>query len=175
MSVPQLTGKERSFGDGDLIVTKTDTGGKLTYGNRTFLSISEVREQDAIGKPHSLIRHPDMPKAVFRLLWGTIQEGREIFAYVLNRALNGDHYWVFAHVTPTFDEAGTVSGYHSNRRVPDRRVIDQVIAPLYRDMAEAERRETSAKRAIDAATARLNDVLNAKGLDYDRFIFSLQS
>jgi hypothetical protein len=116
-----------------------------------------------------------MPKAIFRLLWGTIQEGREIFAYVLNRSLNGDHYWVFAHVTPTFDEAGTVSGYHSNRRVPDRRVVDQVIAPLYRDMAEAERRETSAKRAIDAATTRLNDVLNAKGLDYDRFIFSLQS
>ncbi len=102
-----LTGVERRFNQDDIIVTKTDIGGRLTYGNPTFLTISDLTEREALGKPHSLIRHPDMPASVFRLLWSTIQDGKEIFAYVLNRATNGDHYWVFAHVTPTTGADGT--------------------------------------------------------------------
>src|ERR1700761_2971359 len=119
---PTLTGVERHFDTDDVIVTKTDPGGRLTYANEVFLNISHLTEKQALGAPHSIIRHPDMPASVFRLLWQTIQEGREIFAYVLNRATNGDHYWVFAHVTPSFDAGGNIVGYHSNRRVPDPRV-----------------------------------------------------
>jgi PAS domain S-box-containing protein len=169
-----LTGVERRFQPDEIIVTKTDPGGRITYGNPTFLKMSSLTEREALGKPHNLIRHPDMPAGVFRLLWQTIQSGNEIFAYVLNRATNGDHYWVFAHVTPTFDARGAITGYHSNRRAPDPAVIASTIQPLYRELTEEERRHSSTGRAIEASTARLNDLLASKGLDYERFVFSLQ-
>jgi hypothetical protein len=72
------------------------------------------------------VRHPRMPRCVFKLLWETIQSGQDIFAYVCNLARNGDHYWVYAHVTPTFDEKGSIIGYHSNRRAPDPRSLASV-------------------------------------------------
>jgi hypothetical protein len=172
---PQLTGVERRFQDDELIVTKTDRGGKLTYCNPVFLGISSLTEREALGAPHNVIRHPDMPRCVFRLLWDTIKAGREIFAYVLNRATNGDHYWVFAHVTPSFRPDGGIAGYHSNRRVPDHGVIDTVIQPLYRDLLAEERRHGGKGRGIDASLDRLNHFLSTKGLDYERFVFSLQA
>jgi PAS domain S-box-containing protein len=111
----QPTGRERTWGDEELIVSKTDLKGIITYANRTFLSVAGYTEQEILGKPHSIIRHPDMPRCVFKLLWDTIESGNEIFAYVKNMAKNGDHYWVFAHVTPTLDAHGNIIGYHANR------------------------------------------------------------
>lgn len=169
-----LTGVERRFSSDEIIVTKTDAGGRITYGNPTFLQISSLTERDALGKPHNLIRHPDMPACVFRLLWNTIKDGKEIFAYVLNRATNGDHYWVFAHVTPTFAPDGNITGYHSNRRVPDQQVIANTIQPIYRDLVALERSHDGKARGMEASTARLNELLASKGLDYERFVFSLQ-
>lgn len=107
---------EVRFDASDLIVSKTDLKGRITYANRTFCAISGYDEAEVIGQPHAMIRHPDMPRAVFRLLWDAILEGREIFAYVKNMTRTGDHYWVFAHVTPSRDAERRVSGFHSNRR-----------------------------------------------------------
>jgi PAS domain S-box-containing protein len=108
----QVTGVERFFDD--IIVSKTDLEGKITYANRTFMEIAGFPDDKAcIGQPHNVIRHPDMPRAVFLLLWKTLQSDQEIFAYVINRALNGDHYWVLAHVTPSHDMNNNVIGYHS--------------------------------------------------------------
>ena len=78
-----------------------------------------------------------MPRCVFKLLWDRISvDKKEIFAYVINRCANGDHYWVFAHVTPTFDDSGQVLGFHSNRRVPSRDVLNNTIIPLYKTLLE---------------------------------------
>jgi PAS domain S-box-containing protein len=175
MTGTSLTGIERRFADDDVIVTKTDLGGRLTYANRVFLNISSLTEKQALGAPHNIIRHPSMPAVMFRLLWDTIKDGREIFAYVMNRASNGDHYWVFAHVTPSFDQGGSVIGYHSNRRVPDQRVLGSVILPLYAELLKVETEAGSRAKGIEAALARLNAILANKGTDYERFIFSLQS
>ena len=92
--------------------------------------IAGYTEQEVLGKPHSLIRHPHMPRCVFKLLWDTIAGGDEIFAYVVNRCKNGDHYWVLAHVTPSRNTNGDIIGYHSNRRVPDRKIVEGTITPL---------------------------------------------
>ena len=97
------TGRERMFGEDEIIVSKTDLKGRITYANSVFLRVAGYAEEDVLGQPHSMIRHPGMPRAVFKLLWETIAGGREIFAYVKNMARDGDHYWVFAHVTPSFD------------------------------------------------------------------------
>ena len=99
------TGVECPFDQEELIVSKTDLKGHITYANDVFVRLSKFPREQVIGAPHSLIRHPDMPRSIFKLLWDTIQAKKEIFAYVVNMARDGDHYWVFAHVTPTFDAA----------------------------------------------------------------------
>lgn len=168
-----LTGVERFLGQEEIIVSKTDTKGRITYANDVFLRIAGYDEAEVLGMPHSLIRHPDMPRAVFKLLWDTIESKREIFAYVVNRAKNGDHYWVFAHVTPTFGADGGIIGYHSNRRSVDRRAL-QTIEPLYRELSAIEQRHGSDWRAgMDAAVAHLVMTLDHVGKPYDEFIFSL--
>ena len=135
----ELTGKERTFAPDELIVTKTDLSGKLTYVNRTFLKISDYDEDECLGVQHNVIRHPEMPRAVFELFWRTIQAGEEIFAFVNNRSKNGDNYWVLAHVTPSRDLSGNIVGYHSNRRVPERTILEERIKPLYAELLSIER------------------------------------
>ena len=168
-----LTGKERTFDRSDIIVSKTNLQGHIVYANRLFMKLADLDEGNVIGKPHSIIRHPEMPRCVFKLLWDTIQAGREIFAYVVNRSMNGDHYWVIAHVTPSFDAGGSVTGYHSNRRVPDRAVVDETIIPLYRLLIQEENGHASRKEGMNASHGLLMRLLKDKGLGYDEFIFSL--
>lgn len=175
MKDQSLTGVERHFPENDVIVTKTDLGGRITYANGVFLNISDLRENEAIGAAHNIIRHPHMPAGIFRLLWNTLGEGREIFAYVLNRAMNGDHYWVLAHITPSFDMAGTVRGYHSNRRVPAPRVVRDVIAPLYQTLLREEQSAPTKAKGMEKSLATLTGILASKDMDYERFIFSLQA
>jgi len=102
------SGVERTMAEDELIVSKTDTRGIMTYVNDVFLRVSAYPESEVLGQPHNMIRHPDMPRCVFKLLWDTIKSGQEIFAYVVNLAADGAHYWVFAHVTPSFDTTGRV-------------------------------------------------------------------
>jgi PAS domain S-box-containing protein len=165
------TGRSRSFGIDEVIVTKTDLQGRLTYVNDVFLRVAGYDEHEVLGKPHSIIRHPDMPRAVFGLLWREIQAGNEIFAYVDNLAKDGANYWVFAHVTPTRVN-GRIVGYHSNRRVPERSAIE-AIQPIYRQLLAEERRQQHPVRAIEASTELLGQILADAAMTYDEFVWSL--
>ncbi len=171
----EVTGKERFFPADDIIVSKTDLKGRITYANKVFLDIAGYTEHECLGQPHSMIRHPNMPRCVFKLLWDTIQDGREIFAYVLNRAKNGDHYWVYAHVTPTRAASGALIGYHSNRRVPNRAAIDDVIAPLYANLVAEERRHPNRKDGLASSAAMVGALLCDKGIAYDEFVMTLDA
>lgn len=168
-----LTGRERRFGDDEIIVSKTDARGWMTYVNDVFMKVSDYDEDELIGKPHSLIRHPDMPRCVFKLLWDQIAAGREIFAYVNNRTKHGDHYWVLAHVTPTFDpRTNEIVGYHSSRRSPRPEAVD-AIKPLYQKLVDEERRHADRKAGLAASEQLLRDTLKAVGKSYDQFVLSL--
>ncbi|MBS2020310.1 MAG: PAS domain-containing protein [Deltaproteobacteria bacterium] len=169
---PTPTGRERTFGEEEIIVSKTDTSGRITYANDVFLRIAGYTQAEVIGQPHSLIRHPDMPRCVFQLLWTTIASGKEIFAYVVNMAKNGDHYWVLAHVTPTFDGRGKIVGYHSNRRAPERSAL-AVIEPLYRQLLAEERLYSAKAEQIARSSALLDGVLQKRGIAYDELMFTL--
>ncbi|MBG0561940.1 PAS domain-containing protein [Actinoplanes aureus] len=166
------TGVERTFGENEMIVTKTDQRGVITYANDLFLQISALREDEAIGRPHNVIRHPDMPRAVFKLLWDVLAERREIFAYVLNLAADGAHYWVLAHVTPSYDGAGRVVGYHSNRRRPAPAAITAV-SDLYARLRTAEARAASPRDAVQAGWQALGNELRERGQEYDELVWSL--
>ena len=167
-----LTGKERTFPESEIIVSKTDVQGRITYVNDVFLSVSGYMEGEVIGKPHNVIRHPDMPRCVFKLLWDKIQAGQEIFAYVNNRAKNGDNYWVFAHITPSFDANHKIIGFHSNRRLPRREALAKV-TPLYAQLLAEENKHSDRKQGIEAGTRLLLNILANQGIEYEEFIFSL--
>lgn len=167
------TGKERFFDKNDIIVSKTDLKGKIVYANKTFLDIADFTAGEVLGAPHSILRHPEMPRCIFKLLWDTLESGREIFAYVVNRTKFGDHYWVLAHVTPSYNSLGQIDGYHSNRRVPDRKLIDAKIAPLYHGLLDAEKKHANSKDGMQASFDGLTKMLQEKGVGYDEFIFSL--
>ncbi|ARJ67428.1 MULTISPECIES: PAS domain-containing protein [Magnetospirillum] len=167
-----LTGKERFLASDAIVVSKTDPGGRITYANRTFLDIAGYRENDVLGRPHNILRHPDMPRAVFKLLWDTIQDGSEIFAYVINRAKNGDHYWVFAHVTPTFGADNTIIGFHSSRRAPIRKAV-QTVTEVYRELKQEESKFGNPKDAAAAGLDMLNRKFIGAGGTYEDLVFSL--
>ncbi len=167
-----LSGQERFFPEDEIIVSKTDRKGKITYANDVFMSVSGYAETELLGKPHSIVRHPEMPRCVFKLLWDTIESGKEIFAYVNNRAKSGDNYWVFAHVTPWLDANRSIAGYHSFRRCPRREAV-AAVAPVYRQLLAVEAQHDDPKRGMAAATEVLLDVLKGQGVSYDRFVLSL--
>ena len=152
----------------DFIVSKTDIKGRITYVNKIFMEMGEYKEDELLGKPHSIIRHADMPKAVFKLLWDMVQNGDEIFAYVLNKTKNGNDYWVYANVTPSKDINGKTIGYYSVRRMPNRNALE-IIKPLYAQMLNAER-----SGGIEAGTKILTDLLDEKGVGYNELIISIQ-
>lgn len=168
----KLTGAERPWSEDELIVTKTDLKGHITYANDVFLRMAQLTEVEALGAPHNIIRHPEMPRCVFKLLWDTLAQKKEIFAYVNNMAMSGDNYWVFAHVTPDFDAQGNVTGYHSNRRKPKRSQIEK-IKPLYDLLLNEEMKHASPKDGMAASTNILLQALKDKGIAYDEFIFTV--
>ena len=154
--------------ENDFIVSKTDLKGRITYVNKIFMAMAGYTEKELLGKPHSIIRHQDMPKAVFKLLWDMVQNGDEIFAFVNNKTKDGDNYWVYANVTPSLDAKGNIIGYYSVRRMPNPAALD-IINPLYTSMLNAER-----SGGIDASTKILTDLLNEKGVGYNELIISIQ-
>ena len=166
------TGQERTFGMEEIIVSKTDAKGVITYANDVFLRLARYDEGEVIGQPHNLIRHPQMPRGVFHLLWHTISSGQEIFAYIDNLAADGANYWVLAHVTPTKDAHGRLTGYHSNRRCPERSAVTHV-RDVYARMLAHEERHGGGRDAAASSAQLLLDELNEGGRSYEDFVWDL--
>jgi PAS domain S-box-containing protein len=166
------TGVERSFGADELIVSKTDTRGVITYANDVFLRVSGYSAAEILGRPHNVIRHPGMPKAVFQLLWDTLARRQELFAYINNLASDGAHYWVLAHVTPSYGAGGSVVGYHSSRRRPSAAAVARVL-PLYEQLLAEERRHPNATAAVAASTALLHELIARQAESYEDFVWSI--
>lgn len=159
---------ENFLSDKEFIVSKTDAQGKILYGNKIFIKISGYAESELLGQPHSILRHPDMPKVVFKLLWERLKEGKEIFAYVKNMCKDGSFYWVFANVTVTKDAHGRTIDLHSVRRKPSKKSM-QTIPTLYKQLLEEEKCSS-----IDGSMKLLTKTLSNAGVTYDDFIFDLQ-
>jgi len=112
-----VTGNEYMLRDGVQIVSRTDLKGIITFVNPEFIETSGFKEEELIGAPHNILRHPDMPEAAFKDLWETVQSGKSWSAMVKNRCKNGDHYWVEANITPE-KQNGQIASYLSVRRKP---------------------------------------------------------
>ncbi len=165
-------GKEIVMDVDDLIVTKTDKKGWITYCNDKCAQYAEYGSEELLGTPHSIVRSDAMPRCVFKLLWDRIEQGYEIFAYVVNKSKFNNHYWVFAHVTPSLDREGNIVGYHSNRRKPEERPL-KAVKELYNILLAEEKKHKNRKEGLAASTALLASILEEKGIDYDEFILTL--
>jgi aerotaxis receptor len=112
-----VTQRERTFPAQQRLISTTDLKGQITYCNDAFVDISGFTRDELIRAPHNLVRHPDVPPAVFEHMWGTLKDGQPWMGIVKNRCKNGDHYWVNAYVTPVLDN-NQVVGYESVRVKP---------------------------------------------------------
>ncbi|MGC5699087.1 methyl-accepting chemotaxis protein [Pseudomonas sp. NFXW11] len=122
-----VTQSERVFPGEQRLISATDTHGKITYCNDEFAAVSGFSREQLIGSPHNIVRHPDMPEAVFAHMWSYLKDGKSWMGIVKNRCQNGDHYWVNAYVTPIFSK-GVIAGYESVRVKPERRQVERADA-----------------------------------------------
>ena len=127
-----VTEQEFAFPKGDTLVSTTDLKGRITYCNPAFVHVSGYTQEELLGQPHNMIRHPDMPEEAFRDMWETIASGRPWTALVKNRRKDGSFYWVQANVTPLMEDSQPI-GYMSVRTEPDRDAVTQA-SELYRTM-----------------------------------------
>jgi PAS domain S-box-containing protein len=161
----------RAFGIEELFFSTTDHRGIIRSGNEVFRRISGYREEALIGRPHNLIRHPDMPAAVYRLVWDFLKRGKAVAGYVKNMAADGKHYWVVAMLTPLPD------GHLSVRFKPTSPLFN-TIQPVYRDMLrieqEAETDGKSRAAGMDLSSTHLETALSALGfVSYEAFMTAM--
>jgi aerotaxis receptor len=131
-----VTNTEYPIDDDTLIVSTTDTKGRITYINATFVEVSGFPEEELLGKAHNIVRHPDVPPEAFEDLWATLKQGLPWTGLVKNRRKNGDFYWITANATPLI-ESGKVTGYLSVRTKASRAEIERA-APIYQQILEGK-------------------------------------
>ncbi len=163
-----LNNNRTKINNNDFLVSKTDLKGRITYCNQIFMHVAGYKENELLGKPHNIVRHPDMPRIIFKLLWDRVQNNEEIFAYVKNKTKNGGYYWVYANVTASTDDRGNIIGYYSVRRKVNEQTLP-IIEKLYSELLQAESRA-----GMESSQKYLNNLLNEKGVSYDEFIASIQ-
>ncbi|MDD2906715.1 MAG: PAS domain S-box protein [Sulfurimonas sp.] len=152
----------------DLIVSMTDVKGFITYVNDVFCEVASFSREELIGKPHNIVRHKDMPKVIFKLLWETLLRGKPISAFVKNATKDGNYYWVKAYVAPVFTE-GEITHLTSYRR-PVSNFAKQEISKLYKHLKEYE-----ATHSLDETYTYLMEYLKERNISYDQFVDRLAS
>ena len=159
----EIIDEEVEVKDVDIIVSKSDEKGTIIYGNPIFVKLSGYLQSELHDKPHSILRHPDMPKVVFKFLWQEIQAGREVYAFVKNLRKDGKYYWVFAHVRVAKNPDGSFRNYVSTRRKMSEKAKKTII-PLYKALLEKEKTE-----GVDASWEMLKNILTKNGASLETF------
>ncbi len=162
--------REVEVEEGKRIISKTDTRGRILKINDYFAEVSGFTEEECYMKPHNLIRHIDMPKLVFRLLWVKLRFGMEVNAFVKNRTKDGGYYWVYATVSPTFDnQTGEITAYYSIRRKANPEAIE-IISSFYEELNKLENTEGK-----DSSKAHLKSLLDNNGMKFNALMARLQA
>ncbi|MBA3025638.1 MAG: PAS domain-containing protein [Sulfurimonas sp.] len=150
------------------IVSKTDAKGIIEYGNDYFVEISGYTEAQLIGQPHSIVRHPDMPKVVFKMMWDRINRGKNIMAVVKNLAKDGSYYWVVTEFEPKIDPiTNEILSHTAFRRAAPQKAIDTMI-PIYQKLLEIEK-----TGGMEASEKYLRGFFEDNKTTYDEFIDKL--
>jgi PAS domain S-box-containing protein len=168
----ELKNDEKIMSENDFIVSKTDTRGFITYCNRIFVDMAGWNRYELIGANHNIIRHPDMPKIAFKIVWDLISNKKEFFGFVKNLRKDGGYYWVLAYITADLDLNGNIIGYSSFRKKPSRKAIKE-ITPIYEALVNAEKSGgTSASYELLKEALKANDKNVVE--KYNELVFNLQ-
>jgi PAS domain S-box-containing protein len=138
MQRPEATEVEKEVTSIDLIVSKSDEKGNITYVNPIFMKISGYTQGELYDKPHAILRHPDMPKVIFKYLWDNLKEGNDVVAYVKNLCKDGSYYWVLATVKMAKNPDGSFRNYMSTRKCVTENA-KETISTLYANLLEVEK------------------------------------
>jgi PAS domain S-box-containing protein len=164
---PIVLDEEIKFSKKKFIVSKTDVKGTIIFTNKNFSDISGYTQEELIGEPHNILRHPDMPKAVFYLVWKNLLAGKSISGVVKNLAKDGRYYWVIADLEPKFNKHGEIVALTAFRRSAPQDVIDAA-EELYSSMLSIEK-----KHGMETSIAYLEGFLEEQEMSYDEFIAEL--
>ncbi|BCD61838.1 aerotaxis receptor [Nitratiruptor sp. YY08-26] len=155
---------ESPFALDELFFSITDPKGIILTGNDVFQEVSKFDRDELIGKPHNIIRHPDMPRAIFKAVWDTIKAGKPFVGYVKNMAKDGSYYWVLAVIYPVVNEEGKIEKYISIRLKPSSKIFD-LIPNLYKEILEVE-----LKNDMESALSFMREKLHKLGFEtYENF------
>ena len=143
----------------DIVVSKSDEEGNIEYANPIFYKLSGYNKRELTFAPHSILRHPDMPKAVFKLLWDELKKGNEVNAFVKNLTKDGSFYWVLAYVRPAFNPDGSLRNYVSTRKAMSQNARE-VIEPFYKKLLELEKTD-----GIEASEKALMNLLDNRAFN----------
>jgi PAS domain S-box-containing protein len=168
MERPKPINKEIELDPKRYIVSKTDSKGFITYGNDYFVEISGYKESELVGKPHNIIRHPDMPQVIFKLMWDRIQTGQQMVAVVKNLAKDGRYYWVYTEFESKKDKlTNKIISYTAYRKAAPAKAV-ATIEPIYTKLLEIE-----AESGMSGSRNYFIGFLEDRGVSYDEFINSL--
>jgi PAS domain S-box-containing protein len=163
MERPTPTDVEREVTPVDMIVSKANEAGDITYANPIFFKISGYSQGELLDQPHAILRHPDMPKVIFKYLWDNLKQGKEVYAYVKNLCKDGSYYWVLAQVRVAKNPDGSFRNYVSTRRSVTP-AAKEAISELYTHLRSVEESE-----GVEAAEKALSDWLAEGGQSFETF------
>jgi len=164
---PIVLDEEIKFSKKKFIISKTDTKGFIIFTNKNFSEVSGYSEVELINQPHNILRHPDMPQAIFFLVWQTLLAGKSISGVIKNLAKDGRYYWVIADLEPKFNKKGEIIALTAFRRSAPQNVIDTT-AELYETMLSIEK-----KHGMEKSLTYLEAFLEEQHLNYNEFIAEL--
>lgn len=135
---PAIIDKEVAWDKSKVIMSKTDHRGIIEYANEIFVDVCGYEDYELMGQPHSIIRHPDMPKVLFKVLWENLKQGNNFHAVVKNLAKSGRYYWVVTDFESTKNDNGEITNYFGRRRAVPQEIISIHIEPLYKKLLQIE-------------------------------------
>jgi len=162
-----IVGKEIKLDPSKTIMSKTDKKGIIEYANEYFMEISGYEEYELMGQPHNIIRHPDMPKVIFKELWVRLKKGENIHALVKNLTKNGDYYWVLTSFETKYNKDGEIISHYSRRKAAPGNAVYQV-EKLYKTLLAIEKTQS-----VAVAEKYFVGMLEEKNMSYDEFIFDI--
>jgi PAS domain S-box-containing protein len=165
---PVASERELAWDKKKTLLSKTDAKGTILYANEAFMEVSGYDEYELIGQPHNIIRHPDMPKVIFKLMWEDIRKGNTFHGIVKNLAKNGRYYWVITEFKTQLDANNEPIGYFGTRKSVSEDVVVRYIEPLYKKLLKIE--ETS---GMEASESFLLGFLEERNKNYVEYVDNL--
>lgn len=160
--------KEVTWDKTQVIMSKTNAFGIIEYANEVFVDVSGYEDYELMGQPHNIIRHPDMPKVIFKVLWENLKQGKNFHAIVKNLAKSGRYYWVITDFDIARDENGVIVNYFARRQAVPQEVVSLHIEPLYKKLLQIE-----AASGVEFSEKYLIGFLEEKNRSYVEYIKEL--